>query len=142
MKKIIPALLGIMFLTASCCGTASGPAGKLIEPLDDSAWECSEWLAAADAPVIEGKVGDKVNCRAADGASWFLASVVNEKKVRSVKWMTTGLGVYELYVNETPIGEEVLKPGFTHWGKTKYSYTYDVTDAVVKTPRKHNFFSA
>ncbi|MBR5905256.1 MAG: family 78 glycoside hydrolase catalytic domain [Bacteroidales bacterium] len=137
-----PWLAVLALLLISSCSTPSAPAGKLTEALPDSAWECSEWLSAADAPVIEGKVGDKVNCRAADGASWFLASVVNEKRVKSVKWMTTGLGVYELYVNDRPIGTEVLKPGFTHWGKTKYSYTYDVTDAVIKSPRKHNFFSA
>ena len=28
------------------------------------------------------------------------------------------------------VGEEILKPGFTHYGKTKRSFTYDVTDAI------------
>ena len=44
--------------------------------------------------------------------------------------MTTGLGVYELYLNGQVVGEEILKPGFTHYGKTKRSFTYDVTDAI------------
>ena len=139
MKRLF--ILSAILLLAACC-TPKGPAGRLVDALDDSAWECSEWLSAADAPVVEGKIDDKNNCRAADGASWFLASVVNEKRPRSVKWMTTGLGVYQLYVNDRPIGEEVLKPGFTHFAKTKISYTYDVTDAVCKTVGKHNFFSA
>ena len=142
LKLSLFAAVACICFSLISCSHDNAPAGSLTEALPDAAWECSEWLSAADAPVIEGKVGDKVNCRAADGASWFLASVVNEKRVKSVKWMTTGLGVYELYVNETPIGAEVLKPGFTHWGKTKYSYTYDVTDAVIKSPGKHNFFSA
>ena len=44
--------------------------------------------------------------------------------------MTAGLGVYQLYVNGNIVGDEVLKPGFTHPYKTKRSFTYDVTDAV------------
>ena len=141
VRSFCLALPGALLLLTSCYNP-SAPSGRLVEALPDSAWECSEWLSAADAPVIEGKVEAKVNCRAADGASWFLASVVNEKRVKSVKWMTTGLGVYDLYVNDRIIGDEILKPGFTHYAKTKYSYTYDVTDAVIKSPGKHNFFSA
>ncbi|MDO4756024.1 MAG: family 78 glycoside hydrolase catalytic domain, partial [Parabacteroides sp.] len=52
-----------------------------------------------------------------------------DQKVVSAKWMTTGLGVYLLYVNGKPIGEEFLKPGFTHPLKTRRSFTYDVTAA-------------
>lgn len=140
MKKL-SFFLALMLIAASCC-QSSEPAGKLAGALPDSAWECSEWLSAADAPVMTDTVQTLTNCRAADGASWFLASVANGKKVRSVKWMTTGLGVYELYVNGRPIGQEVLKPGFTHWGKTKISYTYDVTDAVLKGANATNTFSA
>ena len=36
---------------------------------------------------------------------------------------------------------EVLKPGFTHAGKTKYSYTYDITDAIVRGKGAENQFS-
>ena len=93
--------------------------------LDDAAWQQSEWVSVKDAPVVVGKAS-KVG-RAADGASWFVASVKNAKKVVAAKWMTTGLGVYELYVNGQTVGEEVLKPGFTHFAKTKRSFTYDVT---------------
>ena len=140
MKKL-SFFLALMLIAASCC-RSSEPAGKLAGALPDTAWECSEWLSAADAPVMTDTVQTLTNCRAADGASWFLASLVNGKKVSSVKWMTTGLGVYELYVNGRPIGQEVLKPGFTHWGKTKISYTYDVTDAVLKGANASNAFSA
>ena len=139
MKKLF--FLSAVLLLAACC-TPKGPAGQLTEALDDSAWDCSEWLSAADAPVVEGKIDDKNNCRAADGASWFVASVINEKKVMSVKWMTAGLGVYELYINGRTVGEEVLKPGFTHFGKTKISYTYDITDAVLKGAKSCNVFAA
>ena len=111
------------------CGKKESPVGELSSPLDDSAWECSEWISVVDAPVVTGKVSANNNCRAADGASWFVSEPVNAKKVVGAKWMTAGLGVYYLYVNGKPVGKEVLKPGFTHFAKTKRSFTYDVTDA-------------
>ena len=114
-------------LLAACTAKAPvGDAGKKVDALDASAWEVSQWISVKDAPVVTSR---EKSDRAADGASWFLAEVKPSKKVASAVWMTTGLGVYELYVNEIPIGNEVLKPGFTHPLKTRRSFTYDVTAA-------------
>ena len=114
--------------------------GKRIDALDNSLWDQSEWISVVDAPVIKGVItGD--NERAADGASWFMSVIKNEKKLVSARWMTAGLGVYELYVNGQPVGKEILKPGFTHYAKTKRSFTYDVTDAVSKKADAENVFS-
>ena len=99
--------------------------GKMVVALDSKAWECSQWISVKDAPVVEGVVKDGM--RAADGASWFTSKMKTEKKVTKAVWMTTGLGVYNLYVNGEPIGDEFLKPGFTHPYKTRRSFTYDVT---------------
>jgi len=104
-----------------------GSLGFLTDPLDDSAWKGSEWISAANAPVREGVVDLKGHSRAADGASWFVSEPVNAKKVISARWMTASLGVNILYVNGQPIGEEVLRPGYTHYQKTKLSFTYDIT---------------
>ena len=60
--------------------------------------------------------------RAADGASWFVSKPRNSKKVKQARWITTALGTYELYVNGKLVGNEVLKPGFTHYEKTKYAF--------------------
>ena len=129
----IAALFAAAALSAVSCSSSRELTFKLSDPLDPSAWESSQWISAVDAPVLTEKVvnGDESNCRSADGASWFVSTVVNDKKVQSARWMTTGLGVYELYVNGIPVGEEVLKPGFTHYGKTKIAFTYDVTKALV-----------
>ena len=140
-------ILRILIAAAATLLAAAGcqndkPAGTLATPLDDSAWAVSEWISAADAPVVEGKVHSKENCRAADGASWFVGEFGNDRKVVSAKWMATGLGVFELYVNGRPVGREVLKPGFTHYAKTKYSYTYDITDVVCKSAGAANQFAA
>ena len=137
MKKIS---LFLLLAAVSCGLNDSSPAGRRAEALPDAAWEESVWISAADAPVVDHVVTDR-DFRSADGASWFFSQLVNEAKVVSAKWMTTGLGIYELYVNGRPVGEEVLKPGFTHAGKTKYSYTYDITDAIVRGKGAENQFS-
>ena len=124
-----------------CCLFSCGRGEAfLTDALDYSAWDCSEWISVEDAPVISEVVGD--GSRAADGSSWFAASVRNTGKVVSAKWMTTGLGVYELYVNGQLIGDEILKPGFTHYAKTKYSFTYDVTGVLDTACGSANIFSA
>jgi len=119
---------------------SAGPA-KRTASLDTQAWESSIWISAVNAPVVEGKI-KKGNERAADGASWFVSSVRNEKKVVSAKWMTSGLGVYDIYVNGELVGDEVLKPGFTDCRKTKLSFTYDVTDMMNLKAKGQNVFSA
>lgn len=114
--------------------------GQKTTALDASAWEVSEWISAANAPIAKGRA-DKI-IRAADGASWFVSTVKNEKEVTSAKWMTAGLGVFELYLNGQPIGEEILKPGFTHYAKTKRSFTYDITEAFKKQKEGENTLAA
>ena len=127
-------------LALASCGTRSSGEAHLTEALDDEAWNVSQWISASDAPVVKGPItGD--NERAADGASWFTSILRNNDKVVSAVWMTSGLGVYELYVNGQKVGKEVLKPGFTHYAKTRRSFTYDITD-MIKTGRgEYNDFA-
>ena len=90
-------------------------------------WEKSEWISAADAPVFTGKILN--NSCAASGTSWFISELTFDRAIKSAKWTTTGLGVYELYVNGRAVGaEDVLKPGFTNTKKTRRAFTYDVTE--------------
>lgn len=102
----------------------------LTAALPDEAWSGSEWICVADAPEVKGRVHEET--RAADGSNWFVADIVNEQKVIKALWMTTSLGVNELYVNGNRIGHEVLRPGFSHHSRTKYSFTYDITNVFVK----------
>ena len=140
MKKTV-ILLSALVLAASC-NSGKEYVGTREEALSPAVWEQSQWISAADAPVVEGTVQSKTNCRAADGASWFVGEFRNEQYVTQAVWMTTGLGVYELYVNGKAVGEEILKPGFTHAEKTKRSFTYDVTEAIETGIGKTNQFSA
>ena len=56
--------------------------------------------------------------------------------------MATSLGVFEIYINGKPIGNEFLKPGFTHVLKTRRSFTYDITDAFNSGANAENTLSA
>ena len=132
-------LAGI-FVLSGC--SVRNNVGVRTEALDDSAWNSSVWISAADAPVVSGRVDSRRNHRAADGASWFLTRVENPGKVVSARWMTAGLGVYELYLNGVQVGEDMLKPGFTHPHKTKRSFTYDITDAFKCAPGAENVLSS
>ena len=134
----------VALLALSGCGgnSGNGSAGVRTAPLDESLWQKSEWISAADAPVVTGLIGGK-NQRAADGASWFVSDIANSKAVAKAEWMTAGLGVYQLFLNGHEIGaDDFLKPGFTHFEKTKISFTYDVTDALDCHAGATNRFSA
>ena len=110
-----------------------------VEALDAKAWEASEWISVASAPVA-GEAEKKAQ-RAADGTSVFHYRHVNTKDVKSAKWMTAGLGVYQLYLNGGfPLGKDFLKPGFTHGLKTKRSFTYDITAPLRKGKGEANDF--
>ena len=143
MKKVrricvIAVVSAMAMMTLSC---NSPETAVRADALPDQAWDTSVWISAADAQVITGRIG-KDNERAADGTNWFVLGVENPQKVTSAKWMTSALGVYDIYVNGKLVGEEVLKPGFTHYEKTKYSFTYDVTSLVRKGNGAENVFSA
>jgi len=139
--KTFHLLAAVLTIALSVC-TENTATGTRTNALGPEVWEQSVWISATDAPVITGKVNSRTNRRAADGASWFLTTVKNPGKVVSAKWMTTALGVYELYLNGEPVGTDALKPGFTHPEKTRISYTYDITRAFHKAAGDENVLSA
>lgn len=143
MKKIFPAFaICIALLGAIACSSKSiENVAAMTKPLNDSIWEYSQWISAADALVVTGVVDDN-NGRAADGAGWFVSTISNGKNVTRALWMTTALGVYELYINGTVVGKEILKPGFTHYAKTRRSFTYDVTGMIEVDAGAGNTFAA
>lgn len=102
--------------------------------------EHAQWISVVDAPVVTDTVYD--GSRAADGANWFMTSITPKKQIRKAVWVTTGLGVYDLFVNGNRVGTEVLKPGYTDYAKTKYSFAYDITDALNTTQGETNTLAA
>ena len=134
-KFLRVSLFGGMMWTALAAG-AQQTVGELVEYHLVKPWQESVWISARDAQVVTGEVKD--GSRAADGASWFVSTPRNAKKVLRAVWKTTALGTYELYINGQLVGNEVLKPGFTHFEKTKYSFTYDITKAFNRGAGQEN----
>ena len=123
----------VFLLAAALCGTRA-PA------LDASAWAKSEWISAPDRRVFDGPI--RFNSRSAAGTSWFAARAVNAKALVSAKWMVSGLGVFNVFVNGKLVGEDFLKPGFTQNAKTKYAFTYDVTALMKRGAGEANALAA
>ena len=101
--KMLPALAALGMLFAFSCCMQQGKKGIYrTEALEPEAWDSSAWISVTDAPVVEGPVVD--GTRAADRASWFVSTVTNGREVSRVCWMTSALGVYEIYVNGKLVG--------------------------------------
>ncbi len=95
-------------------------------------WNDSIWISAADSAVRPEDL-DPYHDRpeAEDGTACFTKTVTNPKPVAEAWWCVTGLGVFTASVNGLEVGEEdFLKPGFTHFAKTKYAFSYDVTSQM------------
>ncbi|MBP5515300.1 MAG: family 78 glycoside hydrolase catalytic domain [Bacteroidaceae bacterium] len=141
MKKSVIWLVAVLFLTVSCTHTTEKGNARA-QAFSDEAWGLAEWLSVADAPVVTGRVTDGENNCSAPGASWFMTTLNNEKRVAKARWMTTSLGVFELFVNGQLVGEEVLRPGFTHPLKTRRTFTYDITPLLHRGKGEANVLSA
>ena len=112
---------------------------------DPACWDGSIWISAADSPVRSDASGvhdGGYKQEAEDGTAYFAKSVPNGKAVAEAWWCVAGLGVFEAYVNGKRVGNDFLKPGFTHFAKTKYSFCYDVTPLVRKGAAEANDLSA
>ena len=118
-------------------------------------WKGSVWISAADAKVrSDPQAHGKGKQEAEDGTACFVKTLTNEKDVQEAYWTVAGLGAFEAYVNGEPVSRkgckaikgalvrDYLKPGFTHNGKTKYSFTYDVTHLMKTGKADANTFAA
>ena len=94
---------------------------------DAADWSSSEWIRA-----VSGDGGD---------SSVFKKTFVNRKPVLRARWTVTGLGVFEARVNGAEVGD-FLKPGFTHTGKCRHSFSYDVTRSMRRGKGDENELSA
>ena len=145
MKLTTPTILAAMMAATvtSCADRAEeGVPATRTEALPAAYWEQSIWISAANVPVVTKTTTEDEYCPAAEGASWFVSNLTNEKRVTRARWMTTGLGTYVLFVNGHAIGDEYLKPGYTHFAKTRRSFTYDVTNAFRTDAGAENVLAA
>ena len=79
IKKCLSAAL-LLGVAVTAGASKSGDAVTRVQALDPSAWTNSEWISAANAPVVTGRIEGR-NERAADGASWFVSTRSEERRV-------------------------------------------------------------
>jgi alpha-L-rhamnosidase len=73
---------------------------------------------------------DSVSMFARLSARYFRKETSVNKKIKNATIYISGLGLYELYINGKKIGDQVLAPGPTDYGKTILYNTFDVTDKL------------
>ena len=121
----------------------------------DGAWAGSKWISVVGTSVSSYPTGSHnsktVKQEAEDGTSCFVKSVSNGKVVKEAWIAVSGLGVFEAYVNGKPVSRKLadgtcardfLKPGFTHFAKTKHSFAYDITHLMNKGAADSNILAA
>jgi len=103
--------------------------------LDRRAWK-ARWIGRARC--TEHVSGESVNVGITTGPLVLAHGVYLRKefstpcseRVRRATACICGLGFYELYMNGRRVGDRVLDPAQTDYGKTALYSTYDVTDLV------------
>lgn len=86
----------------------------LLNPQD---W-ISDWIAYL--PGMPGRV------------LYFKTTYNNEKQVKQARVYISGLGFYEIYINNKKVGDQVLDPAQSTYTKRIYYSTYDVKDYLAK----------
>lgn len=71
-------------------------------------------------------------------APYFRKTFSLKGKVKKATLYASALGVYKLYLNGSPVGEDYLSPGWVDYRKRLPFYTYDVTEAL----SEHNAVAA
>lgn len=62
--------------------------------------------------------------------SMFRKSFAITKEVQSAKIYATAAGIYDLYLNDKKIGDDLFAPGWTSYAHRHQYQTYDITDMV------------
>ena len=114
-----------------------GPAVFETGLLERSNWK-GDWISLGKGPDedFEPPTGDEYD-DLANGLtpSPYLRKVFSlDGSVRKARLYATARGVYELYVNGTRVGKDVLAPGWTDYDRRVQYQVYDATALLVEGP--------
>ena len=96
-----------------------------------SDWNGTEWIAVPGQKTINPRKARRTDL-SVPGTSCFVKKLDLGEGVAEAIWTVTGQGVFEAYVNGVKVGEDFLKPGFTHVQKTRHAFTSNVTSLISK----------
>jgi len=133
----------------SACGFTLGleledASGRVISVKTDGTWKAAsgskgEWFAREydDSQWVSARSFGPFGVEPWGGKrSKGLRSVYMRKEfdakgaIKRARLYSTGLGLYELYLNGKRVGEDLFTPGWTNYAKRLQYQTYDVTDLV------------
>ena len=97
----------------------SEPASFSVGPLSAADWS-GEWIGADWMKNNEGPL------------PWLRKTVTLEKVPTTATAYVCALGYYELYVNGQKVGDDVLSPAVSDYGKRGLYLTHDITKYLVK----------
>ncbi len=97
----------------------SGPASFTVGPLSASDWS-GEWIGADWMKNNEGPL------------PWLRKTITLDKAPTAATAYVCALGYYELYVNGQKVGDDVLSPAVSDYGKRGLYLTHDITKHLVE----------
>jgi alpha-L-rhamnosidase len=106
---------------------------KTIEGQSDLAWTAKDFDAGAwPNASVAAEIGESAlgTPWTAEPISWLGRDFTLTKAVRSARIYSTALGTYQLYLNGTRVGDDILAPGWTDYRKRIVYQVYDVTPAL------------
>ncbi|QDV81620.1 Bacterial alpha-L-rhamnosidase [Stieleria magnilauensis] len=105
--------------------TTSQVASWSMALLDDSDWS-AQYISFRDDSPIQKNV-DELHLPA---ARQYRKAFSAAKQVKRATVYATALGIYELHLNGTRVGDALFAPGWTDYRQRAYYNTYDVTDLI------------
>jgi alpha-L-rhamnosidase len=106
---------------------------KTIEARSDASWTAKDFDAGAwPSASVVAEIGQSSlgTPWPAEPISWLGRDFQIAKAVRSARIYSTALGTYQLYLNGTRVGDDILAPGWTDYRKRIVYQAYDVTRAM------------
>lgn len=94
--------------------------GKMDEPFQ------ADWITHPDKTIQNMLFKKKINCN---------------PDIATARLYTTGLGIYETYIDGEKVGDEYLTPGITAYDQWIQVQTYDVTEAFQKSTQHDLLFT-
>ncbi|MBK1826585.1 family 78 glycoside hydrolase catalytic domain [Haloferula rosea] len=112
-------------------GDWSAPASWEMALLEASDWEGSQWIGHADdTRKSEHSAREQIQEKKkfdAFPSPLLRKEVALDKEVRSARAYVSGVGYFELYINGSKVGENLLDPGQTNYNKHTLYVTHDIT---------------
>jgi alpha-L-rhamnosidase len=106
----------------------SEPANWTMGLLQPEDWK-AQWIGFAEPPLEEPVATNQSDHRTL-AARWLRKDFMPSRQISRATVYFSGLGLSELYLNGQKVGNEVLSPGLTDYGKRVFYITHDVTKWV------------